>query len=189
MLKFRTVGITGEITERVVENLIRRMVELQLRSPVEPIKLVIDSGGGSSVPALWLHDFISQVLTAPVHATVIGVCASAATFVLLACPVRRSLPHARFVIHSGTRRASITIDNTSETAAEQLLADIRQHKATVTRFYSRKLKKTPAEIEQLVARGDQHFNEDMTAEEAFQLGLITEIVMGNAGIFPLPTKA
>lgn len=191
----RTVILSGEINHQSIGEVGQRMVELQARSP-DRINLVIDSGGGSMDAALRLCDLMSTVLTAPVRGIALGACGSAATFVMLYCNERLSTPYSRFLIHSGTRsKISIPIGQTTSENLEQLLRDVKATEEMVLGLYMSKLtpvawsKKKPTDekrreyVQQLIDRGDQPFDDWMSAEEAIEVGLVTEIVHGKLDIF------
>jgi ATP-dependent Clp protease protease subunit len=187
LLKLRTVFLAGEMTFKSMDSLGSKIVQLQIESNSKPINLVINSGGGSADAGLAMHDHIQHVLTVPVHALVTGECGSAATFVLLACTVRRALPNAQFLIHSGSMRdISLPISEISHTHIPRILDEIKRYDEQVTNFYMEKLGKSKDEIKELLSRGDARFNKMLFAKEALEIGLITEIVSGKAGIFPEP---
>ena len=191
----RTVILSGEINHQSIDELGRRMMTLQARSP-DRINLIIDSGGGSLDAALRLCDLISTVMTAPVRGIALGACGSAATFVMLYCNERISTPYSRFLIHSGTRsKISIPIGQTTSENLEQLLRDVKSTEKMVLDLYMSRL--TPASwaqqkpsdderrtyVQKLIDRGDQPFDDWMSAEEAVEVGLVTEIMHGKLDIF------
>lgn len=191
----RTVILSDEINHQSIGEVGQRMVELQARSP-DRINLIIDSGGGSMDAALRLCDLMSTVLTAPVRGIALGACGSAATFVMLYCNERLSTPYSRFLIHSGTRsKISIPIGQTTSENLEQLLRDVKATEEMVLSLYMSKLtpvawsKEKPTDemrreyVQQLIDRGDQSFDDWMSAEEAIEVGLVTEIVHGKLDIF------
>lgn len=192
----RTVVLNGRINGDSVDEVIRRLLELQMRS-TDRINLLIDSGGGSVPAALQLCDMIETALTAPVHGIAIGDCASAATFIMLSCKRRLSTPHSRFLIHSGRmNEITLPINQTSSEHVEQLLNDVKRTEGIVTRFYMKHLTPKawevgkPSEdgqrqfVQGLIHRGDQHFDSWFTADEALEIGLIQEIKSDKLEIFP-----
>lgn len=191
----RTVILSGEINHQSVGEVAQRLIELQAHSP-DRINLIIDSGGGSTYSALRLCDLMSTVLTAPIRGIALGDCGSAATFVMLHCNERVSTAHAQFLIHSGTRsEISIPIGQATSENVEQLLKDVKATEKMVLGLYMKKLtpvawsntKPTDEErrayVQQLINRGDQPFDNWMSAEEAIEVGLVTEIVHGKLDIF------
>lgn len=186
MLRRRVAGLIGGIKPKQTADLLGNLTRLQLES-LDPINLVIDSAGGDADEAFAVHDFIRYMMTAPVHALVLGTCDSAATFVLLACESRRSMPHAHFMIHSGTiSNISMKLDRMSEPRAEMLLAEMKTYSEYISDFYCGALNLPRERIDKLIARGDQQFNNKLSAKEALEVGLITEIVKERLPIFPKP---
>lgn len=186
LMRYRVVELLGEINLKTVDRVIGRLMDLQLASS-DPIRLVISSTGGSVGPAMLLHDTISYVLAAPVHGIVLGACHSAATFVLLACDERYAMPHARFLMHSGTFHGiSLTANEMSVAKAERLFEEIKKQEREVLDFYSKKLHKSDAAIRAYIERGDSEFDNLMNPQEALECGLITKIIDENLGIFPPP---
>lgn len=189
----RTVVLSGEMNNESMGEVGSRLITLQMRSP-DPITLLIDSGGGSIDAALRLCDLITHVMTAPVKGIALGMCGSAATFVMLHCNERLSTPYSRFLIHSGTRsKISIPINQTTSENLEQLLKDVKATEEMVIQLYMERLTPSwavpPSEEEKrenvlrLIARGDQRFDEWMSATEAVEIGLVSGIVSGKIGIF------
>ena len=138
----------------------------------------------------------STVLTASVRGIALGACGSAATFVMLYCNERLSTPYSRFLIHSGTRsKISIPIGQTTSENLEQQLRDVKATEEMVLGLYMSKLtpvawskkestdKKRREYVQQLIDRGDQPFDDWMSAEEAIEVGLVTKIVHGKLDIF------
>ncbi len=191
----RTVILSGEINHQSIGEVGQRMIVLQARSP-DRINLIIDSGGGGVDAALRLCDLMSTVMTAPVRGIALGACGSAATFIMLYCNERISTPYSRFLIHSGTRsKISIPIGQTTSENLEQLLKDVKATEEMVLNLYMSRLTPTawgeenPAEdkrrkyVQRLIDRGDQPFDNWMSAEEAVEVGLITDIVHEKLDIF------
>lgn len=191
----RTIVLSGKITKESAQDVARRMLELQTRSS-EPIKLIIDCGGGNTHAALQLCDVMENLITAPVHGIALGACGSAATFVMLYCKKRSSTPHSRFLIHSGTMsEISLPVNQTTSVHVELLLKDVKKFETMVTRIYMNRLTPQvwangkPGEeerrefVQRLIQRGDQRFDEWFIAEEAVEIGLIEEIKEGKLDVF------
>lgn len=190
----RTVVLSGEITEQLVDDVRKQLIALQALSP-DRINLIIDSVGGDAYQALLLCDLISTIMTAPVRGIALGSCGSAATFVMLHCNERISTPSSRFLIHSGTRsKISVPIGQTTSENLEQLLKEVRSTEEKVLGLYTTRLtvpvwtgETTDEEkrrfVQGLIDRGDQPFNQWLSAEEAVKIGLVTGIVSGKLDIF------
>ncbi len=191
----RTVILTGTLTHQSVDAVAERLITLQARSS-DYINLIIDSAGGDTQTALRLCDLMSAVMTAPVRGIALGNCGSAATFIMLYCNHRVSTPYSRFLIHSGKKDGiSIPIGQTTSVNLEQLLKEAKTIEEKVLRLYMSRLRpkawadQKPSEADQreyvkmLINRGDQSFDDWMSAEEAIEVGLVTEIVHGKLNIF------
>lgn len=185
LTRYRTSYLMGEIKHGSSQRCIEQMLEFQYESHNQPINLLINSQGGSIGAALEICDFIDHILTAPVHATVFGECSSAATFILLHCPVRRATPHARFIIHSGRLSGmTLKIDSMTQKNLELLLKESTELSELVVNMYVERLDMTKARVQELIDRGDSDFNFAITAAEANAIGLITEIISeGKSPIF------
>jgi len=195
LLNRRTVTLIGQINDKLVDEVGRQLIFLQMRSP-KRINLIINSGGGCTDSAFRLCDLITTVITAPVRGITLGACGSSATFVMLHCNERVSTPYARFMIHSGIlREISVPINQTTSENLEHLLEHARATEKMVLELYMSKLtptawtKKEPSDeerreyVQKLIERGDQRFNDWLSAEEAVEAGLVTEIVRGKLDIF------
>lgn len=195
LLGRRTVSLVGEITSESITEVMRELMDLQMQSS-SPINLFIDSGGGSTWDALRLCDFISLVMTAPVRGIAIGMCGSAATFIMIHCHERVTAPHTRFLVHSSTQEGiQIPINQTTSENLEHLLSETRRSEEAVLKMYMNCLtppawaKKRPSAkirrefVQKLINRGDQRFDELMTAEEAVEAGLVTRIIREKLDIF------
>lgn len=184
LLECRTVTLVGEITAESCSQTIDKLTHLQFLSPTDPVKLLINSAGGDIDAAVILCDFMDHVLTVPIHGMVVGECSSAATFILLSCSVRKATPHSSFVIHSGTTGGvEFKMDKMTPKNLEDLLNETTTVARLVTELYVRKLNLPEEKIDVLLERGDQRFNSSLTAQEAKEIGLITEIVEGKLDIF------
>lgn len=94
------------------------------------------------------------------------------------------LPLATFVIHSSTTGVEFKSDSMTSKKLADLSSEIATQSAAMMGIYSRKLKLSESDVRKLVDRGDQDFNNWLTAEEALQIGLVTEIVPAKFDIFP-----
>jgi len=183
LMEKRILTLTGRIQTESIGELISQMLFLQAQSN-NRIDLIIDSGGGVIQPALKLCDFMSHILTVPVRGIAVGSCSSAATFIMMHCAQRVCTPHAGFVIHSGTHNnISVPMNETTEEHLQHLLATSKKMTELVIKLYMQKLKKTRAEVQQVINRGDQHFDKRLSAKEAVEIGLVEEILKKNLKLF------
>lgn len=172
----KRVLMLGEVTKESASKLASDILRLQTLSD-DGITLLIQSTGGDTFAALNLCDLMAHLVRAPIRGVVVGNCFSAATFVLLYCDERWATPHSRFLMHSSRISGlSLSIDQTTEENLQELLKETRVTSGVVNAMYMEKLGKTLEEVERLTRRGDQEFNEFMTAEEALHAGLIQTVV-------------
>jgi len=183
LMERRTILFRGEVTAKLARKTNEQLFYLQCKSS-EPIHLLIDSGGGSVMDALRIADYINHLLTAPVHATVIGDCFSAASLVLLHCSVRVCLPNALFLIHSPTQRidVSLPVNENIQDTIRQLHLDTTLLSRAMMQTYRTKLNLSQREVLKLLKRGDQSFDNLLTADEAVRIGLVQAIVRGKLDI-------
>lgn len=196
LAKRRAILVTGRIDSRMIDQICSMMLILQIESN-NPIILIIDSGGGSIFAALKLRDLIKHFITAPVYGVAIGRCDSAATFIMANCTKRMATPHTRFIIHSGTINfLSLTIkDEVTEEEMRQLLAETSEVKEIVISQYMDTLRlignngkelagaKRRARVVELINRGDQKFDKELSVSGAMEIDLIQEVVEGKLPIF------
>lgn len=194
LMSKRTVVISGKIVKDNIDDVIRRLIALQTLSH-EPIYLIIDSSGGSIHFALRLCDLMTTLITAPIKGVAMGLCGSAATFIMLHCDERIGTPYSKFLIHSGYRdQISIPIDQSTADNLELLLKETKNLEEEAIDLYMRKL--TPhtwsdntsnenkrTYVKELIKRGDQNFNNWMSAKEAEEVGLINNIIVDKLDIF------
>lgn len=92
----------------------------------EPIRLIIDSGGGSLIHAYMLYDTI-KTLGVPVH-TVVRMAASAAT--LISCagePGHRYIyPNSRVLLHQPAAHIGVVTSDESRRRSRELMDELRK---------------------------------------------------------------
>ena len=93
----RSLFFSEDITPKSSMHLISQLLELNARSS-DPIKLYINTNGGSLVDAFAIFDTI-KALKAPVHTVVKGLCASGGLILLLAGAKRYATKNSLFFYH------------------------------------------------------------------------------------------
>jgi len=176
LLKQRIVPITGEIVRNTAPRVISALTQLQLEDAEKPIKLVIVSGGGLTQAGLGIADYIAHGITAPVHAAVFGACSSSATFILAVCKERVCTPNSRFVVHMGTTGTELKHSDRSREELTLLLKDMATTDELMFAHYKRHLGLSDKQVKELCKRGEQVFDNELTAKEALAYGLITKVV-------------
>lgn len=100
LLEDRTLFLDGEINIESVGKLMKQITILQTRGKTRkrPIKLCINSPGGSIYDMLALYDTI-RTSPCPIHTYVTGTAMSAAAFILMAGHKRYAYQNSRIMIH------------------------------------------------------------------------------------------
>jgi ATP-dependent Clp protease protease subunit len=110
LLKDRIIMMQGVVEDYMANLIVAQMLFLESQNPDKPIKLYINSPGGSVTAGLAIYDTMQFVKT-PVHTMVMGQAASMGSFLAQAGAAghRYVLPESRTMIHrvsSGTRGTS-----------------------------------------------------------------------------------
>lgn len=110
LLKDRIIMLQGVVEDTMANLVVAQMLFLESQNPDKPIKLYINSPGGSVTSGLAIYDTMQFVKT-PVHTMVMGQAASMGSFLAQAGAAgkRYVLPESRTMIHrvsSGTRGTS-----------------------------------------------------------------------------------
>ena len=167
MLKTRNILISGEIKKELAERTIRQLLLLDDMGK-ESIQIFIDSPGGDADAGYAIYDMI-RFVEAPVWTIGMGLVASAAAIIQLACPKERrvGLSNSHYLIH-------------------QPLSGIRGV-ATDIEIHARELDKLREKINRLIAEETGHPHEQvekdtdrdywMNAEEAVNYGLISRVII------------
>jgi ATP-dependent Clp protease protease subunit len=168
MLKTRTILLSGEINKVLAEKTIR-MLLLMEDSSSDPIRIFIDSPGGDADAGFAIFDMIRFVK--PLVFTIgMGLVASAAAIIQLACPKDRrlGLPNSHYLIHqplSGIRGVATDIEIHAR--------ELDKLRAKINRLISGE---TGIPFEQVEKDTDRDYW--MNAEEAVKYGLISRMITG-----------
>ncbi|MDR2029614.1 MAG: ATP-dependent Clp protease proteolytic subunit [Treponema sp.] len=166
MLKTRTILLSGEVKKELAERTIRQLLLLEDMGDGD-IRIFIDSPGGDADAGYAIFDMI-RFIKPPVWTIGMGLVASAAAIIQLACPRERriGLPNSHYLIH-------------------QPLSGIRGV-ATDIEIHARELDKLREKINHLIADetgvGYDQVEKDtdrdywMNAEDAVKYGLISRVV-------------
>lgn len=133
----------------------------------KPIKCFIANRGGSVDAANTLVDIIALSKT-PVWSIALGMCASAASMIYLACHQRYALPSVSFLFHQGS--CSNLSGNYSE--LKSFMDDYQTEIQSLTEFYKKHTTYDPALIEDKLSKGDWYIR----VAEAVQKGVVHEVV-------------
>ena len=94
----RAVSLYGPVTRETVFPLISQILELEHREPGKPIRLHINTEGGSLSDALALYDALRGV-SGPIVTVATGMCASAGLLLLSAGDLRLATENTLFFYH------------------------------------------------------------------------------------------
>lgn len=100
LLRDRIIFIGTPIDDTVASLTIAQLLFLENEDPTEPIKMYINSPGGSATAGLGIYDTM-QYIGPEVHTWCVGLAASMAAVLLASgeAGYRHALPHARVLIH------------------------------------------------------------------------------------------
>lgn len=157
--------ISDEIDNETVTEL-KAQINVAKSEGKSKIIFVINSIGGSVLDGLALYDIISALSDVETEGRACGVCASAATYALLACDKVTATPNSYLLIHRVA--GGIYGENLEEIAQSvKLLEEAEQR---VIAIYAAKTGKTPDEIFTLMNAAEY-----LNATKALELGLLDEI--------------
>lgn len=166
LLDSRTILLCGPVTDDLAREVMAQLLVLDAMDGKKPIKVFINSPGGSVDAGFAIYDAM-RFVSAPVHSICAGLAASAATVILLGAAKGRrwSLPNTRYLIHQPSTGMQGTASDVAIGAKEIL--NLRQK---VNELLA-------AETGQTVARIADDTRRDywMSAEEAKEYGLIQHI--------------
>lgn len=134
------------------------------------IELSINSPGGVCTEGMAIYDRLRSLEGHTIKAEVIGECSSMASIVLMAASVRRMHPNARICIHK-PRFSDFYLPTMTEDEAKRAYEDLHAETERLKKIYLDRTTYTEEELDKLM--GEDRY---MTAEEALQHGVITEII-------------
>jgi ATP-dependent Clp protease protease subunit len=167
LIKARTILISDPIDPKLTTRVIAQLLYLDNDDPGKPIKIFINSPGGSADDGFAIYDMI-RFVRSPVKIISAGLSASAATVIMLAAKKenRLALPNARIMIHQPSMRSFGAAEDLRRTA-EQILK-LRQR---INELYAQE---TGQPLDKVSVDTDRDFW--MTAQEAVEYGLISRVV-------------
>lgn len=167
LIKARIVLISDPIDHKLTSRVIAQLLHLDQTDPKKPIKLFINSPGGSADDGFAIYDMI-RFVRPRVRIVSTGLSASAATVIMLAAQKedRFALPNARIMIHQPSMRSFGPAEDLRRTA-EQILK-LRQR---INELYA---EETGQPLSKVTVDTDRDFW--MSAKEAVDYGLIQKVV-------------
>ncbi len=99
-LEKRSIFLWGAVMDDTAEDVVNRLMYLEMENPGEPIKFYINSPGGSVTAGLAIYDAM-QLISSPVYTICMGMCASMASILLSGGEKghRYIFPKAEVMIH------------------------------------------------------------------------------------------
>ena len=162
-----TVFVTGEINDELVNDVISQL--LYLKREKIPVKMIINTPGGSVTSGLALYDVIREFRT-DITMFCMGIAASMGAVLLAAGEKgkRYILPHSKVMIHEpllsgGISGPTSTIRKTAE--------DMIETKRIINGILAECTGKTIKQIDKATA-----FDNFMSAQEAIDFGLCDKII-------------
>lgn len=167
LLKDRIIFLGEEIDEHSANLVIAQLLFLEAENPDKPIKMYINSPGGSVTDGLAIYDTM-QYISSPVSTICIGLAASMAAVLLAAGePGQRfALPNSEMLIHQVMGGASGQASDI-KIKAEQIL----KLKSRLNKILQKHTKQSLTKIEK-----DSDRDHYLTAEEAKNYNLIDKII-------------
>ena len=179
LLKDRIIMMQGVVEDTMANLIVAQMLFLESQNPDKPIKLYVNSPGGSVTAGLAIYDTMQFVKT-PVHTMVMGQAASMGSFLAQAGAAghRYVLPESRTMIHrvsSGTRGTSGSVH-----VQELEFEDARRHFEESKRLNNRltelyvKHNSKGRQFEELFET--MKFDTFLSAEEAVENGFADKVI-------------
>ena len=186
--KEKVITLFGEIKNTSVETTIKEIVKINLTdqaymqqcaqwaldnklSPMPvtltPIELYLSTYGGGCYDGLALYDVIEASQT-PVEVICTGKIMSMGIIVALGAKVRKGYRNTTFMIHQVSGNSIGTLRDMEETIAE-----VSRINEMIFKVIKSKTKITEERLHQVIQQKQDWF---ITAEEALELGILTEIV-------------
>jgi ATP-dependent Clp protease protease subunit len=179
LMKDRIVMLNGPVEDNMANLIVAQLLFLNSENSDKPIKLFINSPGGSVTAGLAIYDTM-QFVKAPVHTYVMGQAASMGSFLAQAGEAgkRFVLPESRTMIHrvsSGTRgtSGSVHVQNLEFEDAKRHLDESNRLNERLTQLYVKHNSKGK-EFDELFET--MKFDTFLSAEEAVANGFADKVV-------------
>ena len=170
LLRQRIVMLGNQVDDFIADAIISQLLLLNQQDPTKPIKLFINSPGGSVTAGMGIYDAM-QFVQAPVGTVCMGLAASMGAFLLTAGEKgkRLSMPNARIMIHQPLGGASGQAVDIEIQAKEMMF-----HKGRLNQLMA-------FHSGQPVEKIDEDTDRDryMSPLEAKNYGLIDEVIGGD----------
>ena len=167
LMKSRTIIISREVTDRMAQDVITRLLLLEQEDPKAPITVYINSPGGSADSGFAIYDAM-KMISCPIRNVVVGLCASAGVTIFMGADKgqKYALPYSRFLLHQPSTGAYGQASDLEITAKEILR--IREVYAEVIE------KEMGIDKKKLLEDANRDFW--LGAEDALKYGLMDRII-------------
>ena len=167
LIKARTILISDPVDHKLTTRVIAQLLLMDSEDAEKPIKVFINSPGGSADDGFAIYDMIRFVRSA-VKVVSVGLSASAATVIMLAAEKKHrfALSNARIMIHQPSMQYYGRAEDIKRTA-EQILK-LRER---INELYA---EETGQPLDKVVEDTDRDYW--MTADEALDYGLISKVI-------------
>ena len=179
LMKDRIIMMQGVVEDNMANLIVAQMLYLESVNSEKPIRLYVNSPGGSVTAGLAIYDTM-QFVKAPVHTMVMGQAASMGSFLAQAGEAgkRYVLPESRTMIHrvsSGTRgtSGSVHVQELEFEDARRHFEESKRLNTRLTELYVRHntVGKTYEELFETMK-----FDTFLSAQEAVDAGLADKVV-------------
>ena len=179
LLKDRIIMMQGVVEDTMANLIVAQMLFLESQNPDKPIKLYVNSPGGSVTAGLAIYDTMQFVKT-HIHTMVMGQAASMGSFLAQAGEAghRYVLPESRTMIHrvsSGTRgtSGSVHVQELEFEDARRHFEESKRLNTRLTELYVRHntVGKTYEELFETMK-----FDTFLSAQEAVDNGLADKVI-------------
>jgi ATP-dependent Clp protease protease subunit len=179
LLKDRIIMLQGPVEDYMANLVVAQMLFLESQNPDKPIKLYINSPGGSVTAGLAIYDTM-QFVKCPVHTMVMGQAASMGSFLAQAGAAghRYVLPESRTMIHrvsSGTRGTSGSV-HVQELQFEDAIRSMEESKRLNKRLTELYVKHNSKEKQYDELFETMKFDTFLSAAEAVEYGLADKVI-------------
>ena len=179
LMKDRIIMMQGVVEDNMANLIVAQMLYLESVNSEKPIKLYVNSPGGSVTAGLAIYDTM-QFVKAPVHTMVMGQAASMGSFLAQAGAAghRYVLPESRTMIHrvsSGTRGTSGSV-HVQELEFEDARRHFEESKRLNTRLTELYVRHNTAGKTYEELFETMKFDTFLSAEEAVANGLADKVV-------------
>jgi ATP-dependent Clp protease, protease subunit len=164
----RIIFLSREVDDNIANAIVASMLYLDSEDPTKPIRLYINSPGGSVTAGMAIYDTM-QHIKSEVVTICVGLAASMGAFLLTAGAKgkRVALPHARIMIHQ-------PLGGTGRRQASDIEIEARQILRVRTELNTLMAQHTGKSIEQIEKDTDRDYF--LSAEEAMNYGLIDRVI-------------